>query len=256
MKRLERLLAATVGLALFAGSVQSAVLNVLCANGMQTVMEELGQNFERSTGHKLEFAFATGGETIKRARDNEAADVVIAIQEGVEGLAKDGKFVSGSAVAVASTGISVAVRQGAPKPDISSPEALKRALLGAKSVTYLDPAEGGASGIHFAKVLDRLGIISEMKSKTVFAPKAQAVGSMVASGDAELGILQYQLLFAVPGIEILGPLPGDLQNRTVFSAAILASSRNADASKALVNFLRTPEAAAAIKAKGMEAMAR
>jgi molybdate transport system substrate-binding protein len=178
---------ASIGLiSLIVGNAaQSAELKVLCANGMQTVVEGLAPKFENATG-------------------------------------------------------------------ISSPEALKRALLAARSLTYLNPAEGGASGIHFAKVLDRLGIANDMKSKTVFAPKAAAVGAMVANGDAEIGVLQFQLLFSVPGIEIVGPLPGDLQATTVFSAAILSGAKEVEASRALITSLRTPEAALVIKAKGME----
>jgi molybdate transport system substrate-binding protein len=129
-------------------------------------------------------------------------------------------------------------------------------LLAAKSVTYLNPGDGGASGIHFAKVLEKLGIAAEMKAKTRLAPKVSTVGAMVASGEAELGILQYQLLFAVPGIEIAGPLPGDLQSTAVFSAAITSTSKNADAAKALIAFLRTPEADAVIRAKGMDPVSR
>jgi len=231
---------------------EAAELNVLSAIGMQSVMEDLGPKFERATGHKLVMAFATGGATVKRAQDGEAADVVVAPRQGIDSLVKNGKAAASNVTALASTGISVAVRKGTPKPDISSPEAFKRALLAAKSITYLNPADGGASGIHFAKVLDRLGIASEMKSKTVFAPKAGAVGPMVANGEAEIGVLQFQLLFSIAGIEIVGPLPGDLQDATVFSAAIMDGAKEAEASKALINFLRTPEAVAVIKAKGME----
>ena len=234
---------------------ESAEIKVLCANGMQTVMEDLAPKFERATGHKLLITFATGGATVKLAGGGEPADVVIAPHRGIDGLVKDGKVAADAVTAIASTGISVAVRKGAPKPDISSPEALKHALLAAKSITYLNPADGGASGIHFAKVLDRLGIANEMKSKTVFAPKAGAVGAFVASGEAEIGVIQYQLLFSVPGIEIVGPLPGDLQDSTVFSGAILGRSRDATASRTLISFLRSPEAAAVIKAKGMEPVA-
>jgi len=233
-------------------AAESAEVKVLCANGMQTVMEDVAPKFERATGHKLVIAFATGGATVKRARDGEPADVVIAPQRGIDGLVKDGKVAAGAVTAVASTGISVAIRKGAPKPDISSPEALKRTLLAAKSITYLNPADGGASGIHFAKVLDRLGIANDMKSKTVLAPKVGAVGALVANGEAELGVIQYQLLFSVPGIEIVGPLPGDLQDTTVFSGAIMGDARSGEASRALINFLRSPEAAAVIKANGME----
>ncbi len=207
------------------GSADAAELRVLCAAGMQPVMQDLGPRFERATGHKLAITFATGGATIERIQSGEANDVVIAFQQGIAGLAKAERVAPDSIVVLASTGISVAVRKGAPKPDISSSDALKRALLAAKSVTYLNPADGGASGIHFAKVLDRLGIANEMKSKTVFAPKAGAVGVLVANGEAEIGVIQYQLLFSVPGIEIVGPLPGDLQSTTVFSAAIVEAVR-------------------------------
>lgn len=240
---------------MFMSAAQAVEIKVLCANGMQTVMEELGPKFESSTGHKLAITFDTGGSTIKRA-GGELADVVIAIREGIAGLAKEGRVATDTVAAIASTGISVAIRKGAPKPDIGSPETFKQALLSAKSITYLNPADGGASGIHFAKVLDRLAIANEMKSKTIFAPKASALGPMVANGDAEIGVLQYQLLYGVPGTEIVGPLPTDLQSTTVFSAALMTSSGHPEAGKALLTFLRTAEAAAAIKAKGMDSVSR
>ena len=233
-------------------AAESAEIKVLAAYGIQAVVEDLGPKFERATGHKLAITFATGGATVKRAQDGEVADVVIAPKPGIDGLVKNGKVAPDNVTALASTGISVAVRKGAPKPDISSPEALKRTLVAAKSITYLNPADGGASGIHFAKVLDRLGIANEMKSKTIFAPKTGAVGDLVSNGDAEIGVLQFQLLFLVPGIEIVGPLPADLQESTVFSTAIMGGVREVEASKALITFLRTPEAAAVIKAKGMK----
>ena len=159
---------------------------------------------------------------------------------------------------LARSGIVVAVRKGAPKPDISSPDALKRTLLAAKSISYVDPASGGASGIHFTKVLDRLGIANEMKSKTAFPnPKTPAeVGALVANGEAEIGVHIIQELMPVAGIDIVGPLPGDLQNSIVFAGAVMANAKDSEAAKALVNFLLTPEAAAVIKAKGMEPVAR
>jgi molybdate transport system substrate-binding protein len=238
---------------LVAGSAaECAELNILAANGIQAVVEDIGPKFELATGHKLAITFSTGGATVKRAQDGEAADVVIAPRPGIDSLVKNGKVAAYNVTAITSTGISVAIRKGTPKPDISSSEALKRTLLSAKSITYLNPADGGASGIHFAKVLDRLGIANEMKSKTIFASKTGAVGVLVANGEAEIGVLQLQLLFSVSGIEIVGPLPGDLQDSTVFSAAIMGNAREAEASKAFITFLRTPAAAAVIKAKGME----
>ena len=230
----------------------AAEIKALCAAGMQDLMVDLSPMFERATGHKLTITFATGGATVQRAGDGEAVDVIIAPSQGVDGLVKDGKIAVANVAGIARTGISVAIRKGAPKPDISSPDAFKRSLLAAKSITYLNPADGGASGIHFAKVLDRLGIAAEMKPKTVFAPKASALGGMVANGEAEIGVIQFQLLFSVPGIEIVGPLPGDLQSTTTFSAAIMSSSKDVQTGQALINFLRSPEAASVIKAKGME----
>ena len=230
---------------------ESAELKVLSAVGIQAVMEDLGPKFERATGHKLAIAFANAGTTVKRIQDGETADVVITSQPGIESFVKDGKAIAGNVTIVARSGIGLAVRNGAPKPDISSPEALKRTLLAAKSIAYSNPAGGASSGIHFATVIDRLGIANEMKSKTIF-PKSGPVGVLVANGEAELGVQQIQELMSVAGIEIIGPLPGDLQDTIIFSAAIMASSRDTDASRSLVNFLGTPQATAVINAKGME----
>jgi len=169
---------------------------------------------------------------------------------------KDGKAAVSHVVVIARSGIAVAVRKGAPKPDISSPEALKRTLLAAKSIKYSDPAAGGASGNHFTKVIERLGIANEMRPKTILAKPGDDTGVLVANGQAELGVHQFQVLVSVAGIEIVGPLPGDLQDTIIFAAAIMRGAKSPEASKALVDFLRTPESAAAIKAKGMEPAGR
>ncbi len=237
---------------------EAAELKVLSAVGMQSVLEDLGPKFERATGHKVAISFATSGAAVKRAQGGEATDVVIATRQGIDGLVKNGKAAADNVTVLASAGISVAIRKGAPKPDISSPDALKRTLLAAKSISYVDPASGGASGIHFIKVLDRLGIANETKSKTVFPnPKTPAeVGVLVANGEAEIGVHIIVELISVAGIDIVGPLPGDLQNTIVLAAAVMASAKDAEAAKALVNFLRTPEAVAVIKAKGMEPATR
>lgn len=231
---------------------KAAELKVLSAIGMQAVMEDLGPKFERATGHKLAITFDTSGGVVKRVQSGDAADVVIILRQGIDSFVKDGKAAVDNVTIVARSSIGVAVRTGAQKPDVSSPEGLKRTLLAAKSITYSNPAHGGASGIHFAKVLDRLGITNEMKPKTVFLPKSGPVGVLVANGEAEIAVQQFQELIQVAGIEIIGPLPGDLQDTIVFSAAIMGSAKDAAASKALVDFLRTPEAAAVIKVKGME----
>jgi len=261
MKKRSLVAAANIGfmfLLVLGIKAEAAEIKVLSAFGMQSVLEDLGPKFERATGHKLALTFATGGATVKRVQGGEVFDVVITLRQGIETLVKDGKAPAGNVTALASAGISVAVRKGAPKPDISSPDALKRTLLAAKSISYVDPASGGASGIHFAKVLDRLGIANEMKSKTIFPnPQTPAeVGVLIANGEAEIGVHIIQELIPVAGIDIVGPLPGDLQNTIVFAAAVMASAKDAEAAKALVNSLRTPEAAAVIKAKGMEPATR
>jgi molybdate transport system substrate-binding protein len=232
----------------------AAELKVLGALAMQPIMEDLGPRFERATGHKLSITFATMGVLVKRIEDGEVADVVIVPRQGVDRLVKEGKATADNVTILAVSGMGVVVRQGAPKPDISSPEALKRTLLAAQSIAYTDPAMGGTSGAHFAKVLDRLGIVDEVKAKTVFPkrPGGPAVGALVASGEAEIGIQQIQELIPVSGIDIVGPLPGELQNHLVFAAVVMAGAKDAEASKALVRFLRAPEAAAVIKSKGME----
>jgi molybdate transport system substrate-binding protein len=257
MKRRPLVAAVNIGvmLLLVLGiKAETAELNVLSAFGMRSVLEDLGPQFERATGHTLALAFATGGATVKRVQGGEAAEVVITLRPGIDTLVKDGKAPADTVTVLARSGIVVIVRQGAPKPDISSPGALKRTLLAAQSLSYVDPASGGASGIHFAKVLERLGIANEMQSKTVFPdPKTPAaVGVVVANGEAEIGVHIVQEVISVAGIEIVGPLPGDLQDTMVFAAAIMGGTESAEAAKALVDFLRTPEAAAVIKAKGME----
>lgn len=235
-------------------AAEAAEIKVISANGMQAVMEDLGPKFERASGHTLAITFANLGAIVKRVQGGETADVVVVPQQGIDRFLKDGNAEMENVTVLALSGIGVAVRKGAPKPDISSPEALKRTLLAAKSITYPNPGSGGTVGSHFAKVLDRLGIANEMKPKTIIPKTAggAAVGALVASGEAELTVHQFQQLIPVAGIEIVGPLPGDLQDNVVFSAAIMAGTKNTEASKALVNFLRTPEAAAVIKAKGME----
>jgi molybdate transport system substrate-binding protein len=231
---------------------EAAALKVLSAIGMRLVMEDLGPKFERASGHQLAITFAAGGVTVKRIQDGATADLVLLPRPALERLAKDGAQADGSETPLVRSSIGVSVRQGAPRPDISSPEALKRTLLDAKLITYSNPTLGGASGVHFAKVLDRLGIANEMKPRTVFSKIPGEVGQLVAKGEAEVAVHQIQELMSVPGIELVGPLPGDLQNTIVFLGTILIDAQEVEVAKALINFLRTPEAVAVIKAKGME----
>jgi molybdate transport system substrate-binding protein len=230
----------------------SAEIEILSANGMREVMEDLRPKFERLTNHRLAITFATVGVIVQRITSGETADVVIVPRQGIDQLVKDGKASKGAVVVIARSGIGLVVRKGATKPDISTPEALRQALLAAKSITYLDPAAGGTTGVHFLKVLDRLGISAQMKPKTVLHASARDAGLLVAKGDAEIGVNLIQELMPLPGIEHVGPLPGDLQLTLVFAATIMTGTKDVASSKALIGFLLTPEAAAVIKSKGMQ----
>ena len=169
----------------------------------------------------------------------------------LDGLQTKGKVAQGSIVNVGSSYVAIGVRTGAPKPDISTAEKLKSALLAAKSISYADPAKGGASGVYFAKVIDRLGIADQVKSKTVLVPGAQA-GELVAKGEVEMGIAQASEIAAVPGAQVVGPLPGDLNSAIVFAVGIGSMSKDPAAAKSLIELLTSPTGAAVLKSKGMD----
>ena len=244
-------IASSVSIALLLSSqtcvAHAAEIKVLGALGMKAAIEDIALKFERATAHKLTVTFLPLGAMVKLVRGGEAADVVITPQQGMEGFAKDGKVIAGSIGVLARSGMVVAVRKGAPKPDISSPEAFKRALLAAKSITY----GRGAGSEHIEEVLDRLGIANDVKSKIVRGNPGDT-GVRVAKGEAEIGVTFLSVLIPVAGIEIVGPLPGDLQHTQAFSAAIMVASKQPATSKEFIDFFRTPEARNVLKANGME----
>jgi molybdate transport system substrate-binding protein len=227
-------------------AVQAAEIKVLCTIGVKPALPDVVSEFERTTGHKVLIAWGNAATLKTRYLEGEQADVAVLTAAAIDDLAKAGK-VTGSRVDLARSGIGLAVKVGAPKPDISSPEALKRTLLAAKSIGY---STQGASGIHFATVIERLGIAAEVKAK--HKETTGVVGELVARGEAEIGVQQIPELAAVPGVEVIGPLPGDLQIITVFSAALDAKAKDNDAAKAFVKFISAPAAAAAYKAKGLD----
>lgn len=254
MKLRSIVAAANIGfifLFLVSTAAEAAEVKVLSVNGMRAVMEDLGPKFERATGHKLAITFGGNlGAVVKRVQDGDTADVVLMPPRGFDGFIRNGKVAAGDVTAVARAGFGVAVRKDATKPDVSTPEALKRTLLAAKSIAYANPVDT-AAGVQVVKILDGLGLAEARKSKTVF-PKNGQVGALVANGEAEIAVHHLQQLIPVSGIEIIGPLPKELQVFDVFAAGIMAGTKNVEASKALVNFLRTPEAAIVLKANGME----
>jgi molybdate transport system substrate-binding protein len=224
-------------------------MKVLCTNGVKTVMLDLLPGFERSSGTKVTITWGATNSLLKDLESGAAScDLTILTAEAIDGLIKQGKVAAGSRVDLASSGIGLAVRKGASKPDIASPEALKKALLAAKSVAH---SKVGMSGIYFPTVLARLGIADAMKGKIVLPDPGTPVGELVAKGEAEIGVQQISELLPVAGIEIIGPLPAPLQKITTFSAGLPTAAKEPDAAKALVRFV-TAEAPRLLKAKGLE----
>ena len=236
-------------------------MKVLCAIGMRQVMLELGPEFERATGRALAITFDSSGLIAKRIAAGERVDVVLINRAAIETLGQDGKVIASSVAHIARSVAAVAVREGAAKPNISSPEAFKRLLLSAKSVARPPPAVGGSSGDHIVEVLERLGIAAEVNAKSVLVlagnpgQVAESAGDAVAKGKAEVALHQLQELMAVPGIEIIGPFPPGLQGSFAFSAAIGTSAKETEGGKALIEFLRTSHARDVMRAKGMEPIA-
>jgi molybdate transport system substrate-binding protein len=245
---------AFVVLLLASAVAAGAELKVMCAIGVQEMMEDLGPAFERVSGHKLTIAFATLGPAMKRIESGEVVDVVVLPSQGIDSLVKEGKTAGGDVGTIARAQVGVAVRKGTPKPDISSPEAFRQSMLAAKSIFMSDPARGGLSTSHVLKVFERLGIADEMRRKTTYTKVAgrDGITQALAETDVDVSLNHLQEFAPVAGMQIVGPLPGDLGLSTVFSAVVMGNARNPEAARALVSFLRTPEAAAVVRARGLE----
>jgi molybdate transport system substrate-binding protein len=228
-----------------------AEIKVLTAGAFKQVLLALLPDFERTSGHKVMVQNDTVGALTKRIAGGEAFDLAVLTPKAVDDLAKEGKFAAGSRANLARVGVGVVVKDGTPKPDIGSVAAFKQALLAAKSVAYIDPAAGGSSGIYVAGLLDKLGIAAEVKPKAKLIPGG-AVAEHVAKGEAELGIHQISEILPVKGVTLVGPLPAEIQNYTVYAAGIGAHAKESDAAKALIKALSGPAAAEVLKSKGME----
>jgi molybdate transport system substrate-binding protein len=242
-----------VAIFLLTGVADSAEIKVMSSAGFAAAYRDLAKEFERTTENKIVNAWGPSMGNTPQAVPNriargEPVDVVIIVGEALDELIKQGKVVAGSRVDLARSGIAMAVRAGAAKPDIGSVEAFKRALIEAKSIAYSD----SASGVYLSTVLfPRLGIAEELRSKSKMIP-ADPVGEVVARGEFEIGFQQMSELIPVPGIDLVGPLPPELQKITVFSSGIAAGAKEPNAGAALIKFLASPAAAPAIKKSGME----
>jgi molybdate transport system substrate-binding protein len=244
--RLASALAALAG-AFLCSMPQAAEIAVACANALRPIAEDLGPAFERATGHKVAFRYATAGEWKGRLEQGEAFDVAVLPVGILDDLAKQEKIVAASRVAIARSPIGVAIRKGAARPDLSSAEAFKRSMKAARSITY---GELGATSGNLRKIFDGMGIGDEMKAKTHLVRMDPS--EAVAKGDAELAITQMSEILATPGVELAGPLPPEIQVYTVFGAALSPAARDPKAGQVFIRFLASPHAAAVYKAKGIE----
>jgi molybdate transport system substrate-binding protein len=241
---------------LLSGTASAAEVRVMISGGLTAAHKALAPEFERATGHKVLTAYGPSMGTTTNAipvrlERGEPADVLIMVGYALDDLANKGKVMAGTKVDLVKSLIGVAVKSGAPKPDISTADALKRTLLAVKTIAYSD----SASGVYVStEMFDRLGITEAMKDKARKIP-ATPVGEIVARGEAEIGFQQMSELKPVEGIDIVGPLPDELQKITVFSAAIASVSKEPDAGKALIKFLASPAARAEIIKSGMDPIA-
>jgi molybdate transport system substrate-binding protein len=254
MKRrslLMRVAASLAALLLSGAAGHAAEVKVLTSVALKSVLDQLAPVFEKKTGDKLTIDYGLAADQKKRILGGEHADLIILTRGMMEDLLKQNKLTADGIVNFAGTPVSVAARAGAPKPDIGTVDAFKQALLSASSIVYADPAKGGLSGVVAARAIERLGITGQMKAKTILVPGAQS-GEMVAEGKAELGIAQASEIVPVDGVELVGPLPGDLGTMTLFTGGVGAGSQSVPAVKALIDFLTGPEAAPKFKAKGFE----
>jgi molybdate transport system substrate-binding protein len=233
---------------MFSGVANAAEIKVLSTQATEEAYRELVPLFEKASGHKVMTIFTGTLDLQKRIAAGETYDLIIMAGPAIDDFIKSGKIVPGSRVDLARSGVGVAVRAGAPKPDIGSTEAVKKALLAAKSIGY----STGPSGVYLVDLFQRLGIADQVKPKLKQTPTGVFVGGIVASGEAEIGFQQVSELSQFAGVDYVGPLPADIQQITVFASGIQVGAKQADAANAWVKFLASPAAAPAFKKRGLE----
>jgi molybdate transport system substrate-binding protein len=231
-----------------AGAANAAEIKVLVSNALKTTMEELAPQFEKASEHKLVVTFGAAAEIKTSIEKGAAVDVAILTTAVTDDLIKEGKLTAAGRADIARSGAGVAARKGAPKPDISTTEAFKHALLDAKSIAYV---EAGATAPYIKSLFERLGIADQIKSKLKPQPTSNPAAKAVANGEAELGITQISEILPYAGAELVGPLPAEVQLYTVYPAAVAADTKEPDAAKALIKFLTAPAAVTVLKAKGL-----
>jgi molybdate transport system substrate-binding protein len=229
-------------------TAQAADITVLATPGVKEAYLELVPIFERASGNKVATTWAGTADVMKRMKAGEVFDAVILASNSLEELTDTGKLMAGSRADFARSLVGVAVRKGSPKPDISSPEALKKTLLAAKSIGI----SSGPSGVYLTGLFDRMGLLAELKPKFRTPPSGANIGELVAKGEVEIGFQQVSELIHYPGVDFIGPLPAAVQQTTVFSGGVHAGAREPDAARDFLKFLSAPEHAAVLRKHGLD----
>jgi molybdate transport system substrate-binding protein len=248
-----RTLAIAVAVLATTAAAPAAEIDAFVSTAIKTVTDELLPAFERANGHVIRATYAPSGALIPRFERGEPVDVFLTDSTAIDALIRQGKIVPGR-IDLARTGIGIAVRKGAPRPDVSSAAALRRALLAARTVGYAAPSGGSITAAHVMGVFERLGIAAEMAPKARLAaggPNGR-VSVLVSSGQAEIGLQQVSELMSNPEVEVIGMLPAELQQTTLYAAGVTASAREPQAARALIGVLTAPSAARVYKAKGLD----
>jgi molybdate transport system substrate-binding protein len=226
------------------GGASGAEVTVFCTQALRTSLIDLAPRFEAATGYKVHLVVAPSGQLVKKIQSGDVADLLIANADNIDALIASGK-VTGQRIDIARAQVGLSIKAGNPKPDISTPDAVRKALLAATAIAY---SAGGLSGNNFESAMNKLGILDEVKKK---AKNASPAARLVVSGEADIAVQQISELIAVEGSELLGPLPAELDQVTQFSMGVLSGGKSKEVARALLDFLRTPDAQAVIKAKGL-----
>jgi molybdate transport system substrate-binding protein len=234
--------------ALMSGIVSAAEIKVLSTQATEQSYRELVPQFEKATGHKVTTIFTGTLDADKRVLAGEQHDLLIMSHSSIDQHVKGGKVVAGSRVDLARSGVAVGVKAGAPKPDISTVDALKRTILNAKSIGY----STGPSGNYIIALFERLGVADQVKPKLKQTATGVFVGSIIASGEVEIGFQQVSELSQYEGVDYVGPLPAEVQNYTTFSSGVLSNAKQGEAARALVRYITSPQAGAVYRKRGME----
>src|SRR5262245_45350114 len=248
MMSVEMKHAAALLACVLAGTAQAVEIRACGARVTSTILGEIGPEFERATGHRIAVAVDVAAAMARRFEAGEPCDLLVVIENQLDGLIKRGKILASSRTVLARSGIGVEVRAGAPKPDIGTVEAFKRALLDAKSIAYL---KEGASGVYLAGLLERLGIATAIEPKLT-RPDTDTVSKLVAEGKIELGIVVITQILTTPGVELVGPLPPEIQSYLVFAAGVASNSPVRGPALELLKHMTGERARRALRTQGME----